>query len=306
MVLRMYWDGDERPSVEVPLGDFFGLGWDAFAPLSSKYVVSAPYCALNTYWPMPFRGQARVTVENLTSRAAVLYLHRLRAGRDPDNSMYFHATWHRDNPVKDGIHHVLRAAGPGKYVGTYMAVGVNHPGWWGEGEVKFYIDGDSEFPTICGTGPRTSSAERGTSRTSVGYSTYSTPYLGLHQVIGPDGLYNSQQRFGMYRWHELDPITFDTGLRVELAGLPAGCRRVSTSCRGTTSPPRPCGTRGLPRPARTPCPYARCWSAPIRRGRFTRAGRPDDEDRQASAPEASSCCPSTSGRTLLTPLRRPI
>ena len=282
MVLRMYWDGDERPSVEVPLGDFFGLGWDAFAPLSSKYVVSAPYCALNTYWPMPFRGQARVTVENLTSRAAVLYYYiDYGLGEIPDDSMYFHATWHRDNPVKDGIHHVLRAAGPGKYVGTYMAVGVNHPGWWGEGEVKFYIDGDSEFPTICGTGTEDFFGGAWDFEVpGVGYSMYSAPYLGLHQVIGPDGLYNSQQRFGMYRWHELDPVTFDTGLRVDVQDL-GWLQEGENPSRGTTSPPRPCGTRRLPERLWTPCPYARCWSAPIRRGRFTRAGRPDDEDRQA-------------------------
>ena len=220
-VLRMYWDGSEQPSVEVPLGDFFGLGWDTFATLSSKYVVSAPYCALNTYWPMPFRGRARVTLENLQDRDAVLYYYiDYGLGEIPADSMYFHGTWHRNNPVRDGIHHILATTGPGKYVGTYLAVGVSHPGWWGEGEVKFYIDGDDDFPTLCGTGTEDFFGGAWDFEIpGVGYSSYSTHYVGLHQIISPDGLYNSQQRFGMYRWHEMDPVSFDTGLRVEVQDL---------------------------------------------------------------------------------------
>jgi hypothetical protein len=221
MVLRIYWDGSERPSVEVPLGDFFGLGWDTFATLSSKYVVSAPYCALNSYWPLPFHGHARVTLENLRDLDAVLYYYiDYGLGEIPADSMYFHGTWHRDNPVRDGIHAVLDAEGPGKYVGTYLAVGVNHPGWWGEGEVKFYIDDDGDFPTICGTG--TEDFFGGAWDFEVpgaGYTAYSTHYVGLHQIVRPDGLYQSQQRFGMYRWHELDPVNFEARLRVEVQDL---------------------------------------------------------------------------------------
>ena len=202
LVIRMYWDGAVLPSVEVPLGDFFGLGWATYAPLFSKYVVSAPYCALNTYWPMPFHQEARVTLENVTDQDGILYYYiDYSVGAIPGDAMLFHTTWRRSNPVEAGMHTVLDVKASGKYVGTYMAVGVGHPGWWGEGEFKFYIDDDIEFPTICGTG--TEDFFGGAWDFEVpgaGYTSYSSPYLGLHQIIRPDGLYQSQQRFGMYRW----------------------------------------------------------------------------------------------------------
>ena len=110
--------------------------------------------------------------------------------------------------------------GLGQYVGTYLAWGSNSRGWWGEGEMKFYLDGDADFPTICGTG--TEDYFGGAWNFDVpgqGYTAFSTPYLGLHQVIKPDGLYESQQRFGMYRWHVPDPIRFAAALRVTVQAL---------------------------------------------------------------------------------------
>ena len=101
-----------------------------------------------------------------------------------------------------------------------MAWGSNNRGWWGEGEIKFYMDGDDDFPTICGTGTEDISAARGASPNAGGpYQPYSTPYLGLPQVIQPDGFYQSQQRFGMYRWHIQDPIRFEQDLRVTIQAL---------------------------------------------------------------------------------------
>lgn len=221
LVLRFYWDGASEPSVEVPLGDFFGLGWEEYATLSSKFVVSAPYCALNAYWPMPFRTRARVTLENVRDRDAVIYYYLDYAEGDvPDDAMYFHSTWRRSDPVSGGLHEICDVVGAGKYLGVYMAVGVHHPGWWGEGELKFFVDDDEEFPTICGTG--TEDYFGGAWDFEVpgrGYVEYSTHYLGLHQVIRPDGLYSSQQRFGMYRWHEMDPVNFSQRLRVTVQDL---------------------------------------------------------------------------------------
>ena len=111
--------------------------------------------------------------------------------------------------------------GWGQYVGTYLAWGVNNTGWWGEGEIKFFLDGDGEFPTICGTGtedyfcgsygfenPKTKQ-----------YQEYTTPYAGLAQVIRPDGQYESQQRFGLYRWHIMDPVRFESDLKVTIQAL---------------------------------------------------------------------------------------
>lgn len=111
--------------------------------------------------------------------------------------------------------------GQGHFVGTYLAWGAHSNGWWGEGEMKFYLDDDTEFPTICGTG--TEDYFGGAWNFDVpgrGYTEFSTPYLGMPQVIRPDGLYVAQQRFGLYRWHVADPIRFTTGLpRVEVQAL---------------------------------------------------------------------------------------
>jgi hypothetical protein len=110
--------------------------------------------------------------------------------------------------------------GRGHYVGTYLAWGVNNTGWWGEGEMKFYLDGDGEFPTICGTGTEDYFGGAWNFEHPRGeYGAYCTPFLGLPQVIKPDGLYRSQQRFGMYRWHIPDPIRFEQDLRVTIQAL---------------------------------------------------------------------------------------
>jgi hypothetical protein len=226
MLLRAHWDGDPEPAVEVPLGDFFGQGWGRFAQLSSAMVAVNPHGGLNSYWPLPFRAGARLTLQNLADRPAIVYFQiTYEEGTDVEGaeagSGYLHAQWRRANPVRDGQHTLLDGVrGAGQYVGTYLAWGVNSRGWWGEGEMKFFLDGDDEFPTICGTG--TEDYAGGAWNFDVpgqGYTAYSTPYLGLHQIIRPDGLYESQQRFGLYRWHVPDPIRFGTDLRVQLQAL---------------------------------------------------------------------------------------
>ncbi|WP_214403504.1 glycoside hydrolase family 172 protein [Pseudonocardia lacus] len=224
LLLRAHWDGDPEPAVEVPVGDFFGQGWGRFAQLSSAMVAVNPHGGMNSYWPMPFRAGARLSCENLSDRPAILYFQiTYDEGGDAagDDCGYLHAQWRRSNPVDGGLHALLDGVrGAGQYVGTYLAWGVNSRGWWGEGEVKFYLDGDEEFPTICGTG--TEDYVGGAWNFDVpgqGYTPYSTPYLGLHQVIRPDGLYESQQRFGLYRWHVPDPIRFATDLRVDVQAL---------------------------------------------------------------------------------------
>ena len=102
-----------------------------------------------------------------------------------------------------------------------MAWGVNSTGWWGEGEIKFYMDGDTEFPTLCGTGTEDyfCGSYNFENKAIKQYQEFTTPYTGLPQVIRPDGLYNSQQRFGLYRWHIMDPIRFDQDLRVTIQAL---------------------------------------------------------------------------------------
>jgi hypothetical protein len=223
LLLRCYWDGDEQPAVEAPLGDFFCNGWGEYSHVASFPVAVNPHGGFNSYWEMPFRRAARITIENLSTEESVLYYQvDYTLTEVPDDVAYFHAQWRRSNPVPyQGVHTLLDGiVGSGHYVGTYLAWGVNNSGWWGEGEIKFYLDGDEEFPTICGTG--TEDYFGGAWNFDVpgqGYTAYTTPYLGLNQVSRPDGLYRSQQRFGMYRWHIMDPIRFAQDLKVTIQAL---------------------------------------------------------------------------------------
>jgi hypothetical protein len=173
---------------------------------------------------MPFRKHCRVTIENIGLERLDLYYQINYALTDvPDDTAYFHAQFRRTNPVPYGEVHTIvdRIAGQGQYVGTYLAWGSNNDGWWGEGEIKFYLDGDTDFPTINGTGTEDyfcGSYNFEDPRTNQ-YLEYSTPYAGLPQVIRPDGLYRSQTRFGLYRWHIVDPIRFSSNLRVTIQAL---------------------------------------------------------------------------------------
>jgi len=221
-IIRFYWDGEDTPSIECPVGDFFGAGWCEYAHLNSLAVCVNPGSAFNCYWEMPFRKRCRITFENMADEDMVLYYQINYALTEvPDDVGYFHAQWRRSNPlpykevytIVDGVH------GKGQYVGTYMAWQVNNRGWWGEGEIKFYMDGDDEWPTICGTGTEDYFCGSYNFDRDGQYIEFSTPYAGLHQVIRPDGTYRSQQRFGMYRWHIMDPIRFETDLRVTIQAL---------------------------------------------------------------------------------------
>jgi Protein of unknown function (DUF2961) len=223
-VLRMYWDNEKEPSVEVPLGDFFAMGWGKYARVSSLAICVNPGSAFNSYWPMPFRHHARITIENLDEKPSVLYYQIDYAlSPVPTDAGYFHAQFRRVNPLpyKEVYTIVDGIRGKGQYVGTYLAWGVHNSGWWGEGEIKFYLDGDKDYPTIAGTG--TEDYFNGSydfeNPVSHQYEEFSSPYSGLVQALKPDGLYQSQQRFGLYRWHIADPIRFNSDLRVTIQAL---------------------------------------------------------------------------------------
>ena len=226
LVLRCHWEDDEQCAVEVPVGDFFCNGWGVFSQVGSIPIAANPNGGFNSYWPMPFRRRARLTLENRSEETATCYfqIDYTLGGESDGPAGYLHAQWRRSNPLPYAATHPIldlpEGTGRGHYVGTYLAWGVNNSGWWGEGEVKVYLDGDDEFPTICGTG--TEDYFGGAWNFDLpgqGYAPYTTPYLGLNQVIRPNGLYASQQRFGMYRWHVLDPIVFRDSVRVDIQAL---------------------------------------------------------------------------------------
>jgi hypothetical protein len=223
-ILRIYWDDQEQPSVECPVGDFFASGWGSFAPLSSLAICVNPGSAFNSYWEMPFRKRCRITFTNIGDEPMSLYYQINYALTDvPDNAAYFHAQFRRRNPLPyKEVYPILDGVkGQGHFAGVYMAWGVNNNGWWGEGEIKFFLDGDGEFPTICGTGTEDyfCGSYNFENKVTKQYQEFTTPYAGLSQIIRPDGVYRSQTRFGMYRWHIPDPVRFQQDLRVTIQAL---------------------------------------------------------------------------------------
>jgi len=230
-ILRFYWDDETAPSIEVPVGDFFCQGWGKFAPVTSLAVAANPGSGLNCYWTMPFRKKCRITMENIDNHDMVLYYQvDYTLTEVPKDAGYLHAQFRRVNPLPFKKDFVLvdSIRGKGQYVGTYMAYGSNKNGWWGEGEIKFFMDGDTEFPTINGTGTEDyfcgaydfdtqKKNKAGVEKSE--YTEFSGPYTGLPQVIRGDGHYDIAQRFGLYRWHITDPIRFDKDLKVTIQDL---------------------------------------------------------------------------------------
>ena len=221
LILRIFWDDEESPSVECPIGDFFGVGWGVYAHLNSLPVCVNPGSAFNSYWEMPFRKRCRMTVSNIGLEDVVLFYQvNYTLTEVPEDTAYFHAQFRRTNPLPYKEDYVILdgVQGHGHYVGTYMAWQSNNNGWWGEGEIKFFMDGD-RWPTICGTGTEDYFCGSYCFLEDGKYRTYTTPYAGFHQHIKPDGEMRTQQRYGMYRWHIMDPVRFETDLRVTMQAL---------------------------------------------------------------------------------------
>ncbi|MBN2713167.1 MAG: DUF2961 domain-containing protein [Planctomycetes bacterium] len=241
-ILRIYYDGQKNPSVECPIGDFFASAYtnfNTFAPISSLAICVNPGNAFNCYWPMPFRKRIRITMENVnpTEDMRIFYQINYALNDVPDDAAYFHAQFRRANPLKFGdVYTILDGAkGRGQYVGTYMAWQMNNNGWWGEGEIKFYMDGDTDpalsdgkeiagstgFPTICGTGTEDyfCGSYNFENKATRQYQEFTTPYAGVPHIVRPDGTYGANLRFSMYRWHITDPIRFEEDLKVTIQAL---------------------------------------------------------------------------------------
>jgi hypothetical protein len=223
-ILRIYWDDESDASVECPVGDFFACGWGKYAQINSLAVCVNPGSAFNCYWPMPFRKSARITMENIDDKDMTLF-YQINFALDnvPKGAGYFHAQFRHEKSLKPkGLYTILDGvSGQGQYVGTYLAWEVHSPGWWGEGEIKFFLDGDKEFPTICGTGTEDyfCGSYNFENPDTKRYQTFSTPYTGLIQVLPPDKTYEAGQQFGLYRWHLTDPVRFKQDLKVTIQAL---------------------------------------------------------------------------------------
>jgi hypothetical protein len=215
-VLRMYWDGEETPSVEVPLGDFFANGHGLRYNVNSLPVAVNPSGGFNSYWPMPFSRRARLTIESQHPQPIEGFFYQITYTLTgvPEHAARFHAQWRRSLTSREyPVHIILNGIhGQGHYVGTFLAWSQMSNGWWGEGEIKFFMDGDDEHPTICGTG--TEDYFGG----AWGFEgqTYSTPFLGYPLYRKVEG---EIPRHGLYRWHVMDPIRFQRDLKVTIQAL---------------------------------------------------------------------------------------
>jgi hypothetical protein len=249
-ILRFFWDGEETPSVEVPIADFFASAYtnfNTFAALNSLPVCVNPGNAFNCYWEMPFRKHCRITVENIetadpadASKGEMTLFYQIDGefGEITDDCAYFCAQFRRTNPLpyKDVYTIVDRIKGRGHYVGTYLAWQVNSNGWWGEGEIKFYLDGDlpdgnvgrnvrehggEQYPTICGTGTEDyfCGSYNFENKETKQYQEFTTAYAGMPHVVRPDGVYRANTRFSLYRWHLVDPVRFHENLAVTIQAL---------------------------------------------------------------------------------------
>ncbi len=241
LVLRMYWDDAKTPSVEVPLGDFFCNGFGARCSVNSLPIVVNPTGGMNCYFPMPFRKKAKVTIENQHPgdiRGFFYQFNYCLLNEIPEEAAYFHAQWRRENITQKAKDFTLidGVKGRGHYVGTYLAWTSLERFWWGEGEIKFYIDGDTDFPTICGTGTEDYFGGAWcfyqTNGGVMDEYTYSTPFLGYPYysekdkvyLNGGNGidlekidkLYDLMPKHGLYRWHIMDPIIFEDSLKVTI------------------------------------------------------------------------------------------
>ena len=207
LVLRIYWDGMEKPSIEAPLGDFFGVGHGAIADFHSQPVSVSSYGRSRTcWWRMPFRKSARITLTNerrgFGDAEVYFYVDWEKLPELPEDTLYFHARYRQEFPARPGDYTILETRGRGNYVGTVFSVQQVTNGWFGEGDDRFSIDGE-KLPSLRGTGTEDYFND------SWGFRPFAAPY---HGVTVYEGVF-AGDRVSAYRWHVADPIRFRESLR---------------------------------------------------------------------------------------------
>lgn len=206
LVIRAWWDGQAHPSIEAPVGDFFGFAHGKVMPYASAVHSVGEKAGMNFWLPMPFRTRARITLTNEGEKAVPVFyqidytirdVHRSDVGR-------LHALFRRENPttLKQDFELLPQRTQKGRFIGSVMGIRATHANWWGEGEIKVYMDGDEALPTLCGTG----------SEDYVGLS------WGIQQTPFPyNGCsLNEKQFVSMYRWHLPDPIQWQKECRITI------------------------------------------------------------------------------------------
>lgn len=210
MLLRIFWDGNERPAVEAPVGDFFANAFGERREVISLPVIVEDADSYNCFWQMPFRKSARIEIVNQSQKQISLLYYNIdwiKKESLPENTPYFYAHYRQEYPVEQSKDYViLDTKGKGHYVGTVLSVRTRSPSWFGEGDEKIYIDGEAKA-SIWGTGTEDYFLS------AWGLKTTSTPYFGVpyFDQWGIVGGHTSA-----YRWHLNDPIVFNTGIKVTI------------------------------------------------------------------------------------------
>ncbi|MDR3723120.1 MAG: DUF2961 domain-containing protein [Terracidiphilus sp.] len=233
IVLRAWWDGESTPSIECPIGDFFGLGLGDYFVFESKYLAAAPMKALNSYFQMPFAKAARITVTNegpSDIRSLYYAFDYVRLAELPAGLGRFHAQYRQASPCKGwtadwinngspgintrsnldgaGNYVFLEAVGKGHFLGLTQAVEQNQEGWFGEGDDMIFIDGDTQ-PTINGTGTE----DYFNGAWGYGKQVYSQQRIGVPFMVNPEKVGGC---YCQYRWHTESPLAFEKSIRVTI------------------------------------------------------------------------------------------
>lgn len=217
LILRIYWDGQKDPSVECPVGDFFCNSWRERQNILGTPINVNPLGGMNCFFPMPFNKHARITLtnESPTLEPSLYYTINYTLEKVPADALYFHAHWRRTNPLpyKEDYVMIDGIRGQGQYVGAFLAWQTNNKWWWGEGEVKMFVDGDTEYPTICGTGTE----DYFGGAWNFGMKNFSAACFGYQLVTGE--YERPGARHIMYRFHMHDPVFFRENLKVTIQAL---------------------------------------------------------------------------------------
>ncbi|MFM1921836.1 MAG: hypothetical protein RLZZ303_3470 [Candidatus Hydrogenedentota bacterium] len=219
-VIRMYWDGEDKPAVEAPVGDFFGHILGRSKAFESEFFSSPEGRSFNCVIPMPFRKGAKITFTNeseLNLPQLFYDINYTLGDAHPDDALYFHAFWQRVPRTELGVDFEIlpRVEGAGRYLGTHMGIigGPDNIGWWGEGEVKIYLDGDTDYPTLCGSGTEDYVG------TAYGQGEYHNRYQGSLLID------NANRRWTFYRLHVPDPVYFRSDARVTIQQMGGSTRK---------------------------------------------------------------------------------
>lgn len=211
LTVRAYWDGQKHPSIEAPLGDFFGFAHGKSTPYASAVHSVGAKGALNLWLPMPFLTHARITITNELKIPALFFYqidYTLGDRLAPDVGR-LHVLFRRENPtqLREDFELLPTRHGKGRFIGCVIGVRPQGPHWWGEGEVKFYLDGDEQLPTLIGTGSE--------DYVALAWCVQQTPYH-YHgaSLVSPGPAANMAGPVSMYRWHMVDPIYWHDSIRV--------------------------------------------------------------------------------------------